>query len=106
MPGGHLDLPTTPGCPSWVKDRSRRQKYAQVLRAAFLYVDYDDELFVGWNWAENKPFLIPVEVVDEQYTAEQGKTYFISEKTGRKLLKIGWPEKLVNEWIGRNTEKQ
>jgi hypothetical protein len=97
---------TAVNVPSWVKDQSRRQKYAQVLRAAFLYIDDDDELFVGWNWAENKPFLIPVEVVDERYAAEQRKEYFISEKTGRKLLKIDWPEKLVHEWVGRDTEKQ
>ncbi|MGQ9720352.1 MAG: hypothetical protein ACUVXA_03410 [Candidatus Jordarchaeum sp.] len=77
--------------PAWVKDWS--EKHRQKLRAACLYIDDEDELFLGWNWNAEKPFLVPVEVVLER--RENGA---ISEKTAKKLLSIDWPQRMVDIW--------
>ncbi|MEM1658896.1 MAG: metallophosphoesterase [Candidatus Jordarchaeales archaeon] len=78
--------------PAWVKDYT--EKHRQKLRAACLYIDDEDELFIGWDWNERRPFLIPVEAVYER--RKNGK---ISEGTAEKLLSIGWPKSMVDTWL-------
>lgn len=78
--------------PAWVKDYT--EKHRQKLRAACLYIDDEDELFIGWDWNEKKPFLIPVEAV-----YERKKRGTISESTAEKLLSIGWPKNMVDTWL-------
>ena len=77
--------------PAWVKDWS--EKHRQKLRAACLYIDDEDELFLGWDWNEEKPFLVPVEAVLER--REKG---FVSKETAKKLLSIDWPKPMVDIW--------
>ncbi len=77
--------------PAWVKDWS--EKHRQKLRATCLYIDDEDELFIGWDWISEKPFLVPIEAVIEK--REKG---FISEKTAEKLLSIDWPKAMLDKW--------
>ncbi len=77
--------------PAWVKDWS--EKHRQKLRAACLYIDDEDEFFLGWDWHEEKPFLVPVDAVLER--RERG---FISKETAKKLSSIDWPKPMVNVW--------
>jgi len=88
--GGGVKL-TALNIPAWVKDYT--EKHRQKLRAACLYIDDEDELFIGWDWNEKKPFLIPVEAV-----YERRKNGFISKDTAEKLVSIGWPRAMVETW--------
>lgn len=88
--GGSL---TALNVPAWVKDYT--EKHRQKLRAACLYIDDEDELFIGWDWSEKKPFLVPIEAVHERM-----KNGTISKETAKKLLSIGWPKAMVESWIG------
>lgn len=92
--------------PSWVKDVTSGQKYVEIPRAICLYIDDQDELFIGWDWTKRKPFLVPIDAINERSAKQLAKRKpFVSEATGRKLLRIGWPKKMVNEWTGQSEKK-
>ncbi|MEM3511463.1 MAG: hypothetical protein QXW47_10450 [Candidatus Jordarchaeales archaeon] len=77
--------------PAWVKDYT--EKHRQKLRAVCLYIDDEDELFIGWDWNDKKPFLVPIEAVYERM-----KNGVISKETAKKLIGIGWPKAMVDSW--------
>lgn len=79
--------------PAWVKDYT--EKHRQKLRATCLYIDEEDELFIGWDWHGKKPFLVPIEVVHERM--EKGT---VLKDTGKKLLTVDWPKTMVEAWLG------
>jgi hypothetical protein len=80
--------------PAWVKDYTKMGW--GLLTDACLYIDDEDELFIGWDGKLEKPFYIPIEVVDEKV-----KNGVISNETGKKLEKIDWPQTMVDEWTGK-----
>ena len=82
---------TVLNAPAWVKDWS--EKHRQKLRAVSLYIDDEDELFIGWDWNQEKPFLVPIEAVIER--REKGA---VSEEMAKKLLSIDWPQSMVKAW--------
>ncbi|MFX1519818.1 MAG: metallophosphoesterase [Promethearchaeota archaeon] len=86
--------------PAWVKDWDK--KHRQKLRATCLYIDEEDELFIGWDWENKKPFFVPIDAVKERRKA---KNDCVSKKTGKHLLKIGWPLSMVEEWMECNKKK-
>ncbi|MBS7279872.1 MAG: metallophosphoesterase [Candidatus Freyarchaeota archaeon] len=88
--GGEVSL-TALNIPAWVKDYT--EKHRQKLRATCLYIDDEDELFIGWDWNDRRPFLVPIETVYERM--EKG---VVSKDTGKKLLSIGWPKSMVELW--------
>nr|MDO8082280.1 hypothetical protein [Candidatus Freyarchaeota archaeon] len=77
--------------PSWVKDYT--EKHRQKLRGTCLYIDDEDEMFIGWNWVDKNYFMVPIDVVYERM--ENG---VISKETGKKLLSIDWPKVMVDRW--------
>ncbi|MEM3587988.1 MAG: hypothetical protein QXO71_11805, partial [Candidatus Jordarchaeaceae archaeon] len=88
--GGEVGL-TALNIPAWVKDYT--EKHRQKLRATCLYIDDEDELFIGWDWNDRRPFVVPIETVHERM--EKG---VVSKDTGKKLLSIGWPKSMVELW--------
>lgn len=98
----HLENPDVRllNVPSWVKDERSHKIRENVLRAAFLYVDEEGSKFVGWNWSESMPFLIPEKVIEIR---RQGRA--LTDENLRaigwsleKLGEIGWPAELLKEW--------
>jgi UDP-2,3-diacylglucosamine pyrophosphatase LpxH len=80
--------------PAWVKDYT--EKHRQKLRATCLYIDDEDELFIGWDWHGKKHFMVPIDVVHERM--EKG---VVSKDTSKKLLNIDWPKAMVEMWLGK-----
>jgi UDP-2,3-diacylglucosamine pyrophosphatase LpxH len=78
--------------PAWVKDYA--EKYRNVLRAVFLYIDSEDYWFIGWDWEAKRPFYIPKEVV--KLIGEGGK---LPKEMAKDLREIDWPEGLLNKWV-------
>ena len=72
--------------PAWVKDKQKEE-----LREAFVYVDKFGFEFFGWNWNRLLPFHIPKSVIHSYALGRR-----IDDDTAKKLLKLGWPENLVN----------
>jgi hypothetical protein len=77
--------------PSWVKDYT--EKHRQKLRATCLYIDDEDEMYIGWDWTDRKHFLVPEDVVNDEMSLG-----YIKPETGKKLLSIDWPKALVDTW--------
>jgi hypothetical protein len=78
--------------PAWVKDYA--EKYRNVLRAVFLYIDSEDYWFIGWDWEAKRPFYIPKEVV--KLIGEGRK---LPKEMAKDLREIDWPEGLLNKWV-------
>jgi hypothetical protein len=84
---------TAVNVPAWVKDYTR--KGWGILTDVCLYIDEEDELFIGWDGELQRPFYVPLKVVDERI-----KNGTISKETGKKLVSIGWPQTMVDVWTG------
>ncbi|WXG39233.1 MAG: hypothetical protein WED07_00100 [Candidatus Freyarchaeum deiterrae] len=84
---------TAVNIPAWVKDYTKMGW--GLLTDVSLYIDGDDELFIGWDEQLERPFYVPIEVVDEK-----AKNGVISKDTAKKLEKIDWPQTIVDEWKG------
>ncbi|MEM3585889.1 MAG: metallophosphoesterase [Candidatus Jordarchaeaceae archaeon] len=90
--GNEINI-TALNIPAWVKDYT--EKHRQKLRATCLYIDEEDELFLGWDWHNKRPFVVPIKVVHEKM--EKGA---VSKDTAKKLLSIDWPKTMVESWLG------
>jgi predicted phosphodiesterase len=75
--------------PSWVSDV--RPEYKDIFRDAFLYIDGDPHL-LGWDWKENRPFYIPLDIAR---TIAAGIP--IDTDTAEVLGGIGWPSGLLEK---------
>jgi len=86
--------------PAWSKDLSTSKK-EEVLQAVFLYLDEEGSFYLGWDWNEEQPFLIPKELIRirrEKYQVvkkdEDDDGFFMESD----LQHIGWNTHLIDEW--------
>jgi len=101
--------------PSWVCESSGKENTAseregikKELSHVFLYIGRGLEpLFVGWDINKRKPYFIPRDVVHwkreygnlSNYKTEYAGYVVDSHNIRNELIKIGWSQKLVDNWI-------
>lgn len=86
--------------PSWIRDSTKKRDITieNVFPHAFLYINDEDDEFIGWDTRKKKPFLIPKDIILERRESvdlTKLERYEIIEK----LEEIGWPQELIDKWM-------
>ena len=73
----------------------------------FLYITERENYFIGWDFEDEKPYLIPKDLVEEKRKSGSlikfEKTYngvlVNKENLKQKLSEIDWPDLLIEKWM-------
>jgi UDP-2,3-diacylglucosamine pyrophosphatase LpxH len=92
--------------PSWVKDVSQKNGvlFEMVFRHGFLYIDDQSTEFFGWDTDKKRPFLVPKDVI--QTRLQNGDANRVGYDVENELQAIGWPQKLIEKWLGYSFENR
>jgi hypothetical protein len=92
------NLPTLLNIPSWIIVTKKNEiALEKVFRHAFLYIDEENCEFIGWDYRQKCPFLIPKQIIIER--RENGDLTKLEPEIVEKLQEIGWPRDLVDKWM-------
>ena len=94
--------------PSWIINSSNEKlSIENEISHVFLYITEGENYFIGWDYEDEKPYLIPKDLIEEKRKhgslAEFEKTYngvlVNKENLKQKLFEIDWPDALIEKWM-------
>ena len=94
--------------PSWIINSSNEKlSIENEISHVFLYITERENYFIGWDFEDEKPYLIPKDLVEEKRKSGSlikfEKTYngvlVNKENLKQKLSEIDWPDLLIEKWM-------
>jgi len=94
--------------PSWiVNSYNETLSIENEISHVFLYIIEGESYFIGWNYVDKKPYLIPKDLIEEKrkngslnnFKKNYNGVPVNKKNLKQKLSEIDWPDTLIEKWM-------